>query len=59
MQADRECETRSGATIAKSEIPSDCCRIVCAWCGKVMRDGDGPAASHGMCDDCVEILDRR
>lgn len=30
---------------------------VCAWCGTVMRDGNGLSVSHGMCWGCrVETM---
>lgn len=28
-------------------------RIVCAWCLRVMDDGDEPT-SHGICEDCTK-----
>lgn len=27
-------------------------KLVCAWCGCIMRDGDEPT-SHGICPDCL------
>jgi len=30
-------------------------KIVCAWCEKVIRDGDeNKGVSHGMCQDCYK-----
>jgi hypothetical protein len=28
-------------------------KLICAWCGKVMREGEEPA-SHGICPECLE-----
>jgi rRNA maturation endonuclease Nob1 len=33
-------------------------KLVCAWCGKTMREGDEPA-SHGICEVCYESVVRR
>jgi predicted RNA-binding Zn-ribbon protein involved in translation (DUF1610 family) len=30
-------------------------KSVCAWCGKVIREGDGEV-SHGMCPKCQEKM---
>jgi len=33
-------------------------KIVCAWCGKVLQDGDNERlVSHGICEDCEKKLD--
>jgi len=29
---------------------------ICAWCGKVIKEGQGKA-SHGICPECIEILE--
>lgn len=29
-------------------------RVVCAWCGLLMRDGPPDDISHGMCPACAE-----
>lgn len=29
-------------------------QLVCAWCSRIIRDGDPPAA-HGICADCAEL----
>lgn len=31
-------------------------KVVCAWCQKVMRDGQSEKVSHGICDSCVDIF---
>lgn len=28
-------------------------KTICAWCGEVLRDGDGPV-SHGICGPCAD-----
>lgn len=32
-------------------------RVICAWCGKIMREGAEPA-SHGICDECFRKQDQ-
>ena len=29
-------------------------RVICAWCGKVIKKGDGDVVSHGICAACAE-----
>lgn len=31
-------------------------RLICAWCKRVLREGDGvdAHASHGLCESCRE-----
>jgi phage FluMu protein Com len=29
-------------------------KLVCAWCNKVLRDGDSRIVSHGICPVCKE-----
>ena len=32
-------------------------RVVCAWCGRVLREGDvSKLVSHGICEDCEQKL---
>ncbi len=29
-------------------------RVVCAWCGRLIREGEGGGAtSHGLCEACA------
>jgi hypothetical protein len=28
-------------------------KTICAWCGKVIKDGPEKTVSHGVCEDCV------
>jgi len=28
-------------------------KLICAWCGKIMREGEDPP-SHGICEPCKE-----
>lgn len=28
--------------------------LICAWCGKVIRESDTPQDSHGICDECAD-----
>jgi hypothetical protein len=28
-------------------------KTICAWCGKLLRDGHGPV-SHGICETCAK-----
>jgi phage FluMu protein Com len=30
--------------------------IVCAWCGKILRECDVDGISHGMCPECFEKM---
>jgi hypothetical protein len=30
-------------------------RVECAWCKKVMREGDPAIVSHGICPECAKI----
>jgi len=30
-------------------------RVICAWCGKLIREGDEPI-SHGICEECYQKL---
>ena len=30
-------------------------KVICAWCGKVLQEGDEPI-SHGICPECKEKL---
>lgn len=32
-------------------------KVVCAWCGKVLRAGDDKRVSHGICSVCKVALD--
>ena len=32
-------------------------KVVCAWCDKVLRDGNHPDVSHGICAKCAEELE--
>lgn len=35
-------------------------RVVCAWCGAVVREGDGAGPiSHGICARCAEEFVRK
>lgn len=29
-------------------------KVVCAWCKKVLVDGDDELISHGICEDCTK-----
>ena len=29
-------------------------KTVCAWCGKVMKEGPEGRVSHGICKECFE-----
>lgn len=29
-------------------------KVVCAWCNKVITEGEGDV-SHGICNDCLKI----
>lgn len=31
--------------------------VVCAWCGFVIREGEGPI-SHGICPSCYDKMDK-
>ena len=31
-------------------------KIICAWCGKILCDGDEEIISHGICQECEEKL---
>lgn len=32
--------------------------IICAWCRKLMEQGDPGPVSHGICDECTrKVLD--
>lgn len=31
--------------------------MICAWCKKVMKEGEEPA-SHGMCPKCVKKMEK-
>jgi len=31
-------------------------KSICAWCKKVIREGDEEEATHGMCDKCQENM---
>lgn len=34
-------------------------KVVCAWCGKLLKDGKEPI-SHGICEPCAKkVLDGR
>lgn len=35
---------------------SETFRVVCAWCKKVMRDGQSQKVSHGICNTCFGIV---
>jgi len=30
-------------------------KTVCAWCGKILKDGAPLPVSHGICDKCLEV----
>jgi hypothetical protein len=32
-------------------------RTLCAWCGKVIKDGPEKTVSHGICEDCIIQVD--
>jgi len=32
-------------------------RVVCAWCGAVLSEGEG-AVSHGICRECEVLFER-
>lgn len=36
-------------------IGRDAVKIICAWCGKVLREGTLPA-SHGICRECKRAM---
>ena len=27
-------------------------KVICAWCGRVLRDGSDDSVSHGICPAC-------
>lgn len=29
-------------------------KVICAWCGRVLREGPAEPVSHGMCQQCSE-----
>ena len=31
-------------------------KVVCAWCGGLMQDGNSEHVSHGMCQTCAAAL---
>ncbi len=31
-------------------------RVVCAWCGKVIKKGNSDVVSHGICAKCVDTV---
>ena len=31
-------------------------KIICAWCGKVMKEGEEPV-SHGICKECAKKIE--
>lgn len=32
-------------------------KVICGWCRKPMSDdGKGDTISHGICDDCMEVV---
>lgn len=37
-------------------LPAAPMRVVCAWCGRVLREGAEPT-SHGMCAACAEAVE--
>ncbi len=40
--------------------PRPLLRIVCSWCGLVMREGEpGAETSHGMCPECLARMRAR
>ena len=42
---------RAGITV--EDLPETRSRLICAWCGKVIReDYPTPEDSHGICDEC-------
>jgi hypothetical protein len=54
----------SSQRIAKSTLESDTemvIRVVCGWCGRLLRDSDQPGAltSHGLCPRCAQVLEGR
>lgn len=36
--------------------PTGIAKRVCAWCGKMMEDGDEPA-THGICEECAARME--
>jgi len=30
--------------------------VICAWCGKVLKQGNSELVSHGICEDCAAVL---
>ncbi len=34
-------------------------KVVCAWCKKVIKQGDAYPVSHGICEDCIRVLLRK
>jgi len=30
--------------------------VICAWCGKVLKQGNSKLVSHGICEDCAAVL---
>jgi len=39
----------------KRPAPTWNAKVVCAWCGKVLKEGAEPA-SHGICQSCQERM---
>lgn len=39
----------------KSIVAASAQRVVCAWCGLVMRGGPPERISHGMCAACAKF----
>ena len=33
-------------------------RVVCAWCGKVIKRGNSTEVSHGICAKCKDQVTR-
>ena len=44
----------------KGDARQDTLRVVCGWCGRLLRDrpGSEAATSHGICDRCARVLER-
>ena len=56
---EREALRNSGLTDShgQSQISRGVLRVICAWCSKVLTEGDENApVSHGICEECAEKL---